>query len=276
MGAVGSWQRAGSGGGADGLIKAVEARQRLSALVGGAGGVSMADGRGRPRGSRGSSVDSRERGGGGGGGVGGGGGHHSPSSITSGMSIGGSVFSGAGGDAEDGGRSRGGVRSGMGGARDLTSNASHIDGEDVGSGRGGLISYLLLCLQGMSVGSLLLLVVGVAYLIALHPLLVQCGYLSTDGSLNAAADGSFRSLIHCVTSPTCRAGERCRVRARDGPARVQERWLASLLWTLLSLHMGCAFVAGLWALRDLHACRAVWAAVSGFAASERCVWCERE
>jgi hypothetical protein len=214
-------------------------------------------------------VDSRDRGGGGGGGAqrasaG------SPSSITSGVSMGGSVFSGAGGEAgewRDNDRVPGGP--GFGDPAVLGDS----DSDDVGA-HGTLKSYLLLCLQGLSVGSLLLVVVAVSGLIFLHPMLLQCGYFQRDGGGGVAAPTNIRALLHCITSPACRAdaGEHCaagagrRLQAQKGDAK----GLSLLLWTLLSVHLACACAAALWALHDLGVCRRIWGRVSSFAALERC------
>ena len=306
-GYFGASNSVGSGGGAGGrLVKAGEARKRLSALANlgvpsgagdGAGGRVSSRSRGSSGvnsevNSRASSVDSRDRldsrdpaiglcgGGQISGGLSGGGqisGHVSPSSITSGMSITGSLFPGVGGKRVEGGVVKGSPKK----SGRHSTNPADESLAMIGGGSQGFSYYLLLCLQGLTGGSLAVLLSALLFLFVFLPLMRSCGAASWipgggDVGEHEGAAVSAWSVVQCAmggqgageregvegaTKPTrapgnipaC-AGAACRREEEQYKQDGLVRMVVSMVWTLVAMNLTCSAAAAVWALSDFLVC----------------------
>ena len=329
-GFFGASNSVGSGRGG-GLVKAGEARKRLSALAhmgagGGNGNVGSGAGGGaggrvssRSRGSSGvnsevnsraSSVDSHDRldlrdparGG-----LGGGGqlsGHVSPSSITSGMSITGSLFPGVRGNRVEGGVVKGSPKT----SGRHSTNAADDSLAMVGGGSQGFSYYLLLCLQGLTGGSLAVLLSALLFLFVFLPLMRSCGAASwipggggVGGHEGAAV--SAWSVLQCAlgsqgageregvegaTKPTrapgnipaC-AGAACRREEEQYKQDGLDGMVVSMVWTLVAMNLTCSAAAAVWALSDFLVCSGTygshsfpfWCRVLRHENAQGLIWC---
>ena len=296
-GYFGASNSVGAGGGGGGVVKAGEARKRLSALANkgtagsgnGDSGAGGGAGGSRSRGSSGvnsqvnsraSSVDSHDMRDPASGGLGSGGqlsGHMSPSSITSGMSVTRSLFPGVGGKRVEEGVVKGSPK---------TSGRHSINAADdslamVGGGSQGFSYYLLLCLQGLTGGSLAVLLSALLFLFAFLPLMRSCAAASwipggggVGGHEGAAV--SAWSVLQCVLGSQG-AGEREGVEGATKPTRVpgnihacvggacrreEEQYkqdgldgmVVSMVWTLVAMNLTCSAAAAVWALSDFLVC----------------------
>jgi len=193
------------------------------------------------------------------------------------MSITGSLFPSAAGKRVEEGGSNGSPKSSGRQSVRVADDGLAV----VGGGGQGVSYYLLLCLQGLTGGSLAVLLSALLFLLLLLPVLRNCGAQPWFAGDRGAGGHAFApvpawSVMQCVLAgqggaeraracksagaagdPHAEAGGSCPTEAAleglDGGDGT-EAWVVSLVWTLVAINLICSAAAAMWALSDFAVC----------------------